>query len=68
LLQVCGQLALTRLREKTKAFFSFEEERQKTIASPYGQNIRTCLPTGDYVTTIAGASACLPLMPVKSKG
>src|SRR2546430_6334849 len=28
---------------------------------PYGQNIRTCLPTGGHASTIARASACLPL-------
>jgi nucleotidyltransferase/DNA polymerase involved in DNA repair len=30
-------------------------------AIPYGQNIRTHLPTGSYSSTIACASACLPL-------
>src|SRR5262249_54532784 len=28
---------------------------------PFGQNIRTCFPTGSYTSTIAHASACLPL-------
>ena len=28
---------------------------------PFGQNIRTCFPTGSYASTIAHASACLPL-------
>src|SRR5207244_7230438 len=30
-------------------------------AIPYSQNIRTRLPTGDYASTIARPSACLPL-------
>src|ERR671923_1988698 len=29
--------------------------------SSFGQNIRTCFPTGSYASIIAHASACLPL-------
>jgi pimeloyl-ACP methyl ester carboxylesterase len=31
------------------------------VGLSYGQNIRTHLPTGSYSSTIACASACLPL-------
>jgi Family of unknown function (DUF6079) len=31
------------------------------LVIPFGQNIRTCFPTGSYASTIAHASACLPL-------
>src|SRR5262249_4204911 len=29
--------------------------------TPFGQNIRTYVPTGSYISTVAHASACLPL-------
>src|SRR5215813_14132621 len=32
-----------------------------TDRNPFGQNIRTCVPTGSSVSTVAHASACLPL-------
>src|SRR5215467_4891872 len=33
----------------------------ETCQSSFGQNTRTCFPTGSYTSTIAHASACLPL-------
>src|SRR5262245_56646600 len=37
------------------------EWKLAALLPPYGQNIRTRLPTGGCASTIAGASACLPL-------
>jgi Transglycosylase len=35
--------------------------KNRILEISYGQNIRTCLPTRGYASTIAGALACLPL-------
>src|SRR5262249_28937618 len=41
--------------------YGFCAHGQRKVKLPYGQNTRTCLSTRGYVSTIAGAWACLPL-------
>src|SRR5919198_2899499 len=37
----------------------YDEPGIRFITTPFGQNIRTCFPTGSYASPIAHASACL---------
>ena len=42
-----------------QAFWTSNNIYNSLLATPYGQNIRTCFSTGGYAYTIARTSACL---------
>ena len=44
-----------------RKFTAADRKFTALFAPPFGQNIRTCVPIDSYVSTVAHASACLPL-------
>jgi transposase len=56
-----GRPRTTNIREVVNALFDVLRGGCQWRLFPYGQNTRTHLPIGTYSSTIACASACLPL-------